>query len=557
MTFELPTRGRRVRRLLAMAGALAAYVAVTTFLAHRYSGLPASGPRRCEVIGGSLYKDGEKFLVKAVGWDPSLPGELPWKRQRSVHRFEEEFARIRAAGFNAVRTWEVLSAVELAAAERHGLAVLQGIWVDRDGAFSDPEFRRRELEKVAGAVRASRSNRAVLAYLVMNEPRPEHVLAEGLEATRSFLKEIAAVVRREDPGALVSFSSWPGLEFLDEPSFDVVAVNLYPFRPSSILDAIGYAGMVKLWKRLHAGKRPLLVTEFGVSVAPNRPLPDGPGGASEAEQAEILPRLAESIVRGGAGGGAVFMWNDGWWKNADAPGDENTHDPDDGEEWFGLIAMESLSDVRGRRRPALQAITEWNRAVLTLPQDGSVRSREVEVEAHVEAEGARIEVSVNGTEPITVPVVREGLWLRGRLGLAARARGPQRLRFTILGPDDRPWKVSERVVVPPGEGPSLTLRADSVGSTRRVVAKVTDSEGRPLAGAVVRIGAAEPSRRFNRTFRLETDGGGEAWAEIQLPPAPGFILVAAALEGAPGDPPLAMDAVVLGSASKDEERLIQ
>jgi exo-beta-1,3-glucanase (GH17 family) len=550
MTHELPTRARRLSKLVAVTGALAAYVAITAFLAHRYSDLPPSAQSRFEVRGGWIYRDGEKFLVKGVGWDPTRPGELPWTRRRAPELIEEDFARIRAARFNTIRSWEVLSAVELAAAERQGLAVLQGIWVKPDGPFADPAFRRSQLERVANAVRASRGSRAVIAYLVMNEPEPAHVLAEGVDVTRSFLRELAATVRREDEGALVAFSSWPGLEFLDEPSLDFVAANLYPFRPSSLIESIGYGGMVRLWKRLPAGNRPLLVTEFGISVAPSSPLPDGPGGATEAEQARALPQLAEAIVRNGAAGSAAFMWIDGWWKNSDAPGDENTRNPNDGEEWFGLVAMESLSDSSGRARPVLRAMADWNRAVLTLPHDGPVSSREVEVEAHVEEEGARIEVSIDGAAATVVPVVREGPWLRGRIGLAAQARGPQRLLFRIIGPDDETWKISERVVVPPGEGVSLKLRALTTGSPRRVAAQVTDRQGRPLAGAVVRISVAEPSREFDEALRLETNARGEAFADIDLPPAPGFAVVAGAVEGSGDEAPLAMDAQMLSRASE-------
>ena len=153
----------------------------------------------------------------------------------------------------------------------------------------------------------------------------------GLAATRELLRELAGAVRLADPGVPVGFASWPGLEALDEPSLDFVAANLYPFRPSGLLETVGYAGMVALWKRERAPTRPLLVSEYGLSVAPLPPLPDAPGGVNEAEQAAGLPVLADDIARAGAGGGALFMWIDGWWKNNEAAGDEQDHDPADGD----------------------------------------------------------------------------------------------------------------------------------------------------------------------------------------------------------------------------------
>jgi len=545
-SLNLPTQARRLKRLLGVLVVLGVYVGLTAVLARRYLEVPQGGDRRCELRGGWLYRDGEKFLVKGVGYDPSRPGELPWARRRSVALLESDLARIRAAGFNTIRTWETLSRDELAATERQGLAVIQGIWIDPEGDFADAAFRRRAVEKVENLVRETRRSNAVIAYLVMNEPRPAEALKAGEEVTRSFLKELAATVRDLDPEVPVTFASWPGAEFLDDPAFPLVAANLHPFRPRALLEALGYQGMVRLWKQM-AGERALLVTEYGVSVSPVEPGPDAPGGATEEEQEEALPRLAESIVRAGAAGGCLFMWIDGWWKNDDRPGDEMLHDLDDGEEWFGLNAMESIDDRLGRARPALEAMRAWNRAVLTLPADGAIASREVEVEAWVEDGGeVVVEASINGSEPVLVPVVREGPWIRGRLGLLSRAEGPQRIRFVISSGEDTLAR-TERIVVPPGQGPTLHLSAPGEGEERVVIARVRDGKGRPLAGVSVRFAVTESSRRFDRTVERTTDAQGEARLPVKMPPSPAVLLVAAGLRSRPEDPPLALVALLLRS----------
>jgi len=534
MRLVLPTRARRLQRLAVILLALAAYVGTTVWAVRRYSGLGDAPRAQVDLRDGWFYRDGQKFLVKAVGYDPARPGELPWDLGRSRDLLEDDLGRIRAAGFNTIRTWESLSREELAVAERQDLAVLQGIWVDPAGDFDDAEFQRQAEAKVRDLVMASRGSRAILAYLIMNEPEPEHVRQVGVAETRRFLRDIAEVVRSVDPGVPVAFSSWPGLEFLNEPSLDLVAANLYPFRPQALLDAVGYAGMVRIWKEL-AEERPLLVSELGVSVAPTQPGPDESGGASEQEQAAALPQLCDAALRNGAAGSAVFMWIDGWWKNLEEEGDEQHHDPDDGEEWFGLNAMDDIQATRGRPRPALGAISDFNGAILTSPTDGPITSREVQLEVHLdEQEGpCSFELRIGSGPALHVPAVREGPWLRGRTGLLAKATGPQHLQIdTRCG--DLVVGSATRVVMPPGQGPTLQLDVTKQGSTWRAEATVTDAQGQPLAGVEVGLAATSADRDFDVSVRSPTDAEGRAILEGELPGGRATLLVAAAVV-APGE----------------------
>jgi len=547
MPLNLPTASRRLRRLAAILLILGGYMGATALLAQRYDNLPSRTDRKVEIRDGWFYRNGEKFLVKAVGYDSTRPGELPWARRRSQELLESDFSRIRAAGFNTIRTWEVMSPGELAEAERQGLAVIMGIWVDPKGDFADPTFRRDAVKKVGEMARAVRSSRAILAYLVMNEPEPGQVLKAGIESTRELLRELAAAVKAEDSRTPVGFASWPGLEFFDEPSLDFVAANLYPFRPSALNKAVGYQGMVHAWKLRAAAKRPLIVTEYGVSVAPSPPEPERSGGITEVEQATVTPQLAEAVMRSGAAGGSVFMWIDGWWKNNEIQGDEYSHDPKDGEEWFGLNAMDQPGDTVGRPRPVLITMHGWNQAVLTLPADGPVAAREVEVEAHVEtAAEVKIEVSLNHGPSLLLPTVREGPWLRGRLGLLSAAKGAQHALFTISdtkGPIAR----AERILIPPGEGASLKLAVTSSGATRTVTATVRDSTGQPVSGVSIHLAVTEASHRFDRSDVLTTGANGQAVLTLSVPPAPAVLYVVASLPAAGTEVPLALDWTFISS----------
>jgi len=526
-----PKRGSGLLRLLGVILLVGAYAAViATILVRSFASLPPLQRPRAEVRGDWIFRNGEKFLVKGVGWDPARPGELPWSRSRDPETVADDFRRIREAGFNTIRTWDALSPEELAEAERQSLAVLQGIWVDPHGDFSDPQFRAEEIEKIRAVVSYSRASNTVVAYLVMNEPAPGHVLREGVETTRAFLREIAVSVRELDPGALVSFSNWPGAEMLREPELDLLSANLYPFRPGVLVDALGYEGMINLWSRHLAGERPLLVTEFGQSVAlMANTEPDGPGGLDEAEHALLMPRLAEALVAGGAAGGVAFMWNDGWWKDHDEPGDENHHDPDDPEEWFGLVAMDSLGDQRGRPRPALKALRRWNRAVLTLPRSGPATSTELDVEIHHPSRAdATVGCAIDGGPELHVPVVREGEWLRGRMGLPLDADEPVHLEWTIREGSEVVAR-SRRVVIPPAARIDLELTSEGGGSWCMLTVRARDSRGAALVDRELILVVTEPSRRADVMHRLVTDSTGKIRQAVQLPPPPGVALAVAAI----------------------------
>lgn len=543
MRLKLPTQMRRGSRLLIVLAVLGGYVAGAAILLEA-AGLPEHAHEKgCRVKAEWIWCDGERIFIKGVGWDPTRPKELPWSADRSDALVRADFSAIRRAGFNTVRTWEALTTHELAIAEEVELRVLQGIWIDPEGDYADSSFKKAQLERVRAVARYSSKSPAVLGYLIMNEPPPGHIIQVGIEESRRFMADLANAIRGESPGALVSFASWPGLEFFDVKEHDFVSVNLHPFRPQVLVDTFGYSGLVRIWKQRQGRARPLVVTEFGVSVAPIAKMPNRPGGASEAEQAFILPSLADAIAAEGASGGAAFMWIDGWWKNAEGPGDELTHDPRDGEEWFGLNAMERASDRTGRARPVLAAMQKWNRAVLVEPRNGTPTGRAGVVELFVEEDLASptLHVTLDGGETKQVAINRRGNWLRGDIEWPPATREAW-IQLRSQGRLVGEW---QRYLRRRSDDRTLEIRTEEEAGQTYGVVTVRDAEGHVLPGVTVQIALFEASHEADRSHVVVTDPQGVARTALSLPLAPAHALLVAALRESPDRPPVALESLLL------------
>lgn len=546
---ELPrARGQTVRRLSAVAVALAIYALLTAALYRQMSRPEGRGEAALTVVRGAapptrnvtirdgwFWADGQRFFVRAVGWDPVRPGEVPWERVFQREEIAADLQRIRAAGFNTVRTWAALTPEELELVQVHGLRVLQGVWVDPDGDFADPEFRRRALADVVRSVEQSRWSPAVLGYLVLNEPRAASVAGAGLDQTRAFLREVVATVRALDPSAPIGYASWPGMEALDDELLDFVAFNLYPHRPRVVMDEFGLRGYVSLLRRTVAAGRPLLISEFGISVSPHSPVP-GRGGASDAEQAEQLVELASTYVASGAVGLTVFQWSDGWWKNNEYVGDEKTHDPDDPEEWFGLVKFEDVDDRLGSPRPALEALSSYLDAFLIEPRDGQVDGDAAPILIHSDRP-VSLEVSVNQGPryPVELWPAGPGLWA-GKLLISGGGR--EDVTFHLRDADGAELRTDRRLL---RTGPPRQLEL-AIAPRRLVVAPGARFEvearlsGTGAPGASVSIAAFTEDRYNEERFSLHADEHGVARVELTAPDQE-TLLTLIAFEDDPSVPP--------------------
>jgi GT2 family glycosyltransferase len=292
---------------------------------------PRPGDGRPRIDGKLLAVAGRRLTLRGVTYgtfEPDARGD----RYPGQGRVEADFAAMAEAGVNAVRVYTVPPRRVLDAALHAGLWVLAGLPWEQHVAFLD---RAGDIAaRVADAARTCAGHPAVLGYAIGNEIPAAIVRWQGRRRVERFLATLAGDVRDADPGALVTYVSFPSTEYLDVPAADVVAFNVY------LEDPKRFAGYVARLQNL-AGERPLLVAEVGLDSARN----------GEAVQAQTLEAELTAAFELGCAGAFAFAWTDEWHR-----GEDEVLDWD-----FGLCGRDRAP------KPALEAVANAFAAVPARP----------------------------------------------------------------------------------------------------------------------------------------------------------------------------------------------
>jgi GT2 family glycosyltransferase len=290
--------------------------------------VPAGASRltaRARACGKFICAGEEKLYLRGVTYGPFRPrppgGEVYDPAQAAA-----DFARMSAAGVNAVRTYTVPPRWLLDAAGQHGLRVLIGIPWEQHVTFLGDRGRRDSIvARVRDGVAACAGHPAVLGYAVGNEIPAPIVRWHGPRRVERFLERLHGAVKEADPQALSTYVNYPTTEYLQLPFLDFVCFNVF-------LETRG--ALEQYLYRLHnlADERPLVLTEIGLDSLRH----------GEEAQAELVDWQVRAAFGGGCAGAFVFAWTDEWHRGG--------HDIDD---WaFGLTTRERES------KPALAALQE-------------------------------------------------------------------------------------------------------------------------------------------------------------------------------------------------------
>ncbi len=340
------------------------------------------------VNDNQILKNGETFNLKGVVYVPGYPGHLPWEIESSSNldprlrnSIRLDLAGIKEMNANTVRLWgapqycyEVLDSLG-------GLALLQTIWIDGEvNDFQDPDFKaqtksyiRSVIDRVyAGFDRSP----PIVAWIVGNElsrasiektdqAHPNLNQYQGRfiatdsnrSASEVFLAEMADYTKsyEEDnygQASLVTYSNdIRTFNILETAFLDFISHNAYsyavpyyrPFTNPGSTSATLFQGWVEQLKNKHP-EIPLLITETGLSVSPNAqrmgPPNYGYGGNTIPDQSSGLVQNLIDIQTANRpiAGVCIHEYLDAWWKFGLQ--DSYSQDPDDIEEWFGLVELQ-------------------------------------------------------------------------------------------------------------------------------------------------------------------------------------------------------------------------
>jgi GT2 family glycosyltransferase len=247
------------------------------------------------VDGKFLARGRQRLRVRGVTYGPFKPTAdgQPFPPPATV---ADDFARMRAANLNALRTYHVPPEWLLTQADEQQLAVFIDVPWPKHLCFLDSEQTKREARRmVKQAAKCGQQHSCVLAYSIGNEVPPNIVRWHGARRVERFLAELRDVVKQTDPDGLVTYANYPPTEYLDLSFLDIATFNVY------LHDRETFRRYLFRLQNL-VGDKPLLLGELGMDTLRH----------GEEEQARFLAGHTELATLMGTAGAFVFSWTDEW-----------------------------------------------------------------------------------------------------------------------------------------------------------------------------------------------------------------------------------------------------
>lgn len=516
---------------------LAAFFSIFTSPLLKVNGGEQSS-NKVEIKNGWLYIDGERFFVKGVVYEGWRPNQSPHRLDRvDPELVENDFRLIREAGFNTIRTAGGLSPEMIALAKKYGLMVMHGIWFEKDINYRDPDKIKYAINLVQQDVKWAKDFDNIITYLVMNEPPVERVKDAGGTSTENFLKRIKVAVKSVDPDKPISIANWIPVAFIDHSFWDVVCFNAYIYSPSTIAYSLGYQRYIEWLKEKKAKDKPLIITEFGLSVSKTSlGLSEigcfKYGGNTLKDQKEAVLQMYEDIIEAGAQGGCVHEWVDTWWR----PANPSEHE-DDPEEWFGILGIDNKeSDPRGTSRPIYYALKEYNQALIIEPKRLKFYQGEIPVEIYTTENVSLVQCCINNKR--WIDLVKEGrFWWKIKIDLAKEEDGKQAFKIRALDKNKNIlcskkidlWLANktEPLLFPKAE---ITIDKNeyAIKEKMRIKIRVTDADNKPIPNQMVYYSFLQPVDWSEYKNKKVTDANGEINTQFSTF-TPGCIIVSAGI----------------------------
>lgn len=319
---------------------------------------------KVEVKGRQLLVEGKAFQMKAVCYNPVVkggrhPDGLTFRNPtvENLEAIDEDFRLMKEAGINTIRTYEAITdkkVLDLVAKHKLFMVV---------PAFN---YYEASLRRVVEIVETLKNNPQVLLWEIGNEWNYNGFYSQPKideKASIQLIHAAAALIKALDKSRPVSttYGEIPSQGLLSELSeIDLWGINIY--------SGITFGDRFERWKKLST--KPMYLGEFGADAynsLTKKPDVESQGKATRALLGEIQNNLSAKNPQNATIGGALYEWNDEWWKDEKgsvdsqdiggiAPGGGPFPDATFNEEWWGVV------DIDRNIRPAYSEIKEiWGR----------------------------------------------------------------------------------------------------------------------------------------------------------------------------------------------------
>jgi GT2 family glycosyltransferase len=480
----------------------------------RNAPLAERGPVRA--AGKFFVEDGRKIFLRGVTYGP-FRSDDPDQAYGTPERAARDLAQMAAHGFNTVRLYTVPPPWLLDLAGDAGLRVLVGVPWEEHVAFLDSRATRRRIVRAVGDAAARLDGHpALLGLAVGNEIPAPIVRLYGAKRIERYVAELCDAARQKNPGTLVTYVNYPTTEYLELPSCDFMAFNVYLENEPTLR-----AYLARLQNL--AGERPLVLAELGLDSRRN---------GLEAQATALDWQIRATFAMGGAGVFA-YAWTDEWHRGGNAV-----------EDWdFGLTTRERAP------KPALAAVSrafaeapfapggEWPRiSVVVCTFNGARTIRDTldhlarldypDYEVIVVNDGSRDDTGeiARGYGVRVITTENRGLSAARNTGLAA-ATGEIVAYTDDDAYPDRDWlrylasafMRSKHVgiggpnIAPPGDGFAADCVAASPGGPVQVLLTDEIAEHIPGCNMAFRVDALRRIGGFDPRFRTAGDDVDACW----------------------------------------------
>lgn len=274
---------------------------------------------RLTVHGKHFLLDGKPHFLRTVTYGP-FPKDCG-------HSPETDFPRIREAGFDSVRLYALPDRDLLDHAVKNELLVIAThAWGhDCDFLGENPDLFRKAKADLLEWLQHHHGHPGLGAILVGNEIPPDMARWMTPWKVNRALDDLIRSAQKAAPGLPVGYANFPSTEYLEPPSADFTAFNIY------LEDR---EALARYLPRLHhlAGDRPVYLTEFGLDTQRH----------SEDDQAKLLGDALVLARSSGLGGATLYAWSDHWFNAGETVTDWS----------FGLIRRD------GSPKPALEVLRQ-------------------------------------------------------------------------------------------------------------------------------------------------------------------------------------------------------